>query len=55
MASHKMMVPLDGLPLTEKALPFATKLAKNLDAELLLLRSASPSALNWYVMAIQVK
>jgi nucleotide-binding universal stress UspA family protein len=34
----KIMVPLDGSPLAEHALPYAVTLAKRLDAELLLLR-----------------
>ncbi len=35
---HKIIVPLDGSPLAEKALPYATKLAKQLKATLVLLR-----------------
>lgn len=46
MEIHKIVVLLDGSPLAEKALPFATKLAKSLDAEILLLHSAKPGALH---------
>ncbi|HEX2914115.1 MAG TPA: universal stress protein [Chloroflexia bacterium] len=34
----KLAVPLDGSPLAEKALPYAIKMANNLNAELLLLK-----------------
>ncbi len=46
MELHTIVVPLDGSALAEMALPFATNLAKNLDAEILLLRSAKPDALH---------
>jgi nucleotide-binding universal stress UspA family protein len=36
---NTVIVPLDGSPLAEKALPYATVLAKTMDSELLLLRA----------------
>jgi len=46
MEIHRIVVLLDGSVLAEKALPFATKLAKSLDAKILLLRSAKSGRLH---------
>ncbi len=42
---HKIIVPLDGSPLAEKALPYATSLATQLKATLVLLRVEETSPL----------
>ncbi len=46
---HKIIVPLDGSPQAEKALPYAVSLAKQLKATLILLRveEASPLVVNF--------
>lgn len=41
---NRILVPLDGSPLAEEALPYAVEIAKKFESELYLLRVVSPGA-----------
>src|SRR5919198_4901263 len=51
----RLLVPLDGSPLAERALPFAQTLARTLGADLILVRAASPKLLQADQVEGQIK